>query len=398
MEMEKNSGEIEKTPYHSYKLKTLPRGCKYCVKGQKLVLFITGICNRKCFYCPISDEKKGKDVIYANEWNTEHAGGDITDKELDIIVQEAKLCNAKGAGITGGDPLLVNSRTVAAINRLKSVYGRKFHIHLYTSLENVTEQRLQDLYNAGLDEIRFHPDLEDDSVWDRIKLAKLFRWDIGVEIPAIPKYEEKTKKLIDYFADKINFLNLNELELSDSSGNTLEAHGYSAKDEESYAVSGSEETGLALMRYCEEKGYRFKIHFCTVKLKDAVQIAERIKKRSKNAASPLDLVTDEGLLIRGVIYLKETAPSFSYRKMLKELDPAKRKELTEKLNALQADLAKKHSLKKDAIAVDYDKLRLLMSYKKVKKLAERLKTAGLVPAIVEEYPTKDALEVDIDFL
>ncbi|MFZ2455452.1 MAG: radical SAM protein [Candidatus Altiarchaeia archaeon] len=396
--MEKNASEIEKTPYHSYKLKTLPKGCKYCVKGQKLVLFITGVCNRKCFYCPISDEKKNKDVIYANEWNTEHAGGDITGKELDIIIQEATLCNAKGAGITGGDPLLVTERTVAAINRLKSVFGRKFHIHLYTSLENVTEQRLQDLFNAGLDEIRFHPNLEDESVWDRIKLAKLFRWDVGVEIPVIPGYEDKTKKLVDYVAEYINFLNLNELELSDSSGNILEDKGYKAKDEESYAVSGSEDMGLALMRYCEEKGYKFKIHFCTVKLKDAVQIAERIKKRSKNAASTLDLVTDEGLLIRGVIYLKETAPSFSYRKMLKEMDPAKRKELIEKLNALQAELVKKYSLKKDAIIVDDYKLRLLTSYKKAKKLAARLKAEGLVPAIVEEYPTKDALEMDIEFL
>ena len=397
--MEKNPSEIEKTPYHSYKLKTLPKGCKYCVKGQKLVLFITGVCNRKCFYCPISDEKKDKDVIYANEWNTEHSSGTgITDKELGIIIEEAKLCNAKGAGITGGDPLLVVERTVAAINRLKSVFGRKFHIHLYTSLENVTEQRLQDLFNAGLDEIRFHPNLEDDSVWDRIKLAKLFRWDVGVEIPIIPKYEDMTKKLIDHMAEYINFLNLNELELSDSTGNILEEKGYYAKDEESYAVSGSEEMGLALMRYCEEKGYRFKIHLCTVKLKDAVQISERIKKRSKNAASPLDLVTDEGLLIRGIIYLKETAPSFSYRKMLKEMDPAKRKELTEKLNSMQEELVKKYSLKKDAIVVDEYKLRLLMSYKKVNKLAARLKAEGLVPAIVEEYPTKDALEVDIDFL
>lgn len=396
--MEKTENAIEKTSYHSYKVKTLPKGCKYCVKGQKLVLFITGVCNRKCFYCPISDEKKDRDVIYANEWNTEHAGGDITDKELDIIVEEAKLCNAKGAGITGGDPLLVNGRTVAAINRLKSVYGRKFHIHLYTSLENVTEQKLQDLFNAGLDEIRFHPDLEDDSVWDMIKLAKLFRWDVGVEIPVIPKYEDKTKKLIDYMAEYINFLNLNELELSDSSANKIEDHGYKAKDEESYAVKGSEEAGLALMEYCVAKGYKFKMHLCTVKLKDGVQISERIKKRSKNAASALDIITDEGLLIRGVIYLKETAPSFSYRKMLKEMRPEKRKQLTEKLCALKEDLIKKYSLKNDAITVDEYKLRLLTSSKNAKKLAERLKASGLVPAIVEEYPTKDALEVDVDFL
>jgi len=152
------------------------------------------------------------------------------------------------------------------------------------------------------------------------------------------------------------------------------------------------------MKYCIDKGYKFKMHLCTVKLKDSVQIGERIKKRSKNAASKMDLVTDEGLLIRGAIYLKETTPSFSYRKMLKEMGPEKRKELTEKLHTLQAELVRKHSMKSDAITVDEYKLRLLTSYKKVRKLAARLKAQGLVPAIVEEYPTKDALEVDIDFL
>jgi pyruvate formate-lyase activating enzyme-like uncharacterized protein len=80
------------------------------------------------------------------------------------------------------------------------------------------------------------------------------------------------------------------------------------------------------------------------------------------------------------------------------MDPAKRKELIEKLNTLQGELLKKYSLKKDAIVVDDYKLRLLTSHKKVKKLAERLKAEGLIPAIVEEYPTKDALEMDIEFL
>ncbi len=32
-----------------------------------MVLFVTGRCNTGCYYCPVSFEKKGRDVIYANE-------------------------------------------------------------------------------------------------------------------------------------------------------------------------------------------------------------------------------------------------------------------------------------------------------------------------------------------
>ena len=42
--------------------------CEMCSKGSKLVLLITGMCDAKCFYCPLSFEKGGKDRIFANEW------------------------------------------------------------------------------------------------------------------------------------------------------------------------------------------------------------------------------------------------------------------------------------------------------------------------------------------
>ena len=389
---------IERTPYHSYKIRALPEGCKLCVKGQKLVLFITGICNRKCFYCPISDEKKDKDVVYANEWDTGHKGGELTKEQMSIILEEAHLCSARGAGITGGDPLLVTERTVEALKKLKAAFGRSFHIHLYTSLENVTEEKLRRLCDAGLDEIRFHPNLEDDTCWAKILLAKKYRWDIGVEIPVIPGYEDKTMKLLDYLSKKIDFLNLNELELSDNSASRLMEMGFSAKSDESYAVRGSEEMALRLMQYCLEKGYDYKIHYCTVRLKDGVQLAQRIKQRSKNVATEIDEVTEEGLLVRGAVYLKETAPSFSYRKMIKEMPLEKRKELTGKLENAREELSKEFGLKKDALRVDDYKLRLLCSEDNVRRFAPRLKANGLVPAVVEEYPTKDALEVDVEFL
>lgn len=383
--------KIEKTPYKSHMIKGLAKGCKQCVKGQKLVMYVTGICNRGCFYCPLSEEKAGKDVVFANEWDTGFKKGKLEKKHFDIIFKEAELCNAKGAGITGGDPLLVNKRTCEVIKKLKQKFGNDFHIHLYTSLINVTEKKLKELYDAGLDEIRFHPEFDNDKNWDKINLAAKFDWDIGVEIPAIPQYEEQTKKLIDFLNGKIKFLNLNELELSDTNACKLTEHGYKAKNDLSYGVKGSEELALRLMKHVLKKKYNFKVHYCTCALKDGVQLATRIKRRAKNVAQKFDKITNEGMLVRGVIY-DEVLPEFSYSKILKEIDKKERKSIGERLKILLKDIGR------DDIVIDDYKLRLLTSVKTVKKLAKKLKKQGLKPAIVEEYPTIDGFEVEIRYL
>src|SRR3990167_9322210 len=108
--------------YYSYNLKQLPKGCQYCVKGEKLVLFITGICPRSCVFCPVSDQKYQQDVTYANERKVQ----DFKD-----VLQEAELMRANGAGITGGDPLARLERTGEYIKKLKAHFGKQFHLHLY---------------------------------------------------------------------------------------------------------------------------------------------------------------------------------------------------------------------------------------------------------------------------
>jgi uncharacterized protein len=389
--------KIQKTQFKSYKIKGLAKGCKQCVKGEKLVMYITGICNRGCFYCPLSEQKSGKDVIFANEWDTGFEKGELSDEQFDIIVKESELTEAKGCGITGGDPLLVNERTCLVIKRLKEKFGDEFHIHLYTSLKNITEDKLNDLYKAGLDEIRFHPDFVNDKEWDKIDLASKFEWDIGVEIPVIPEFEKQTEKMIDFLNRKIKFLNLNELELSDTNSCHLTEHGYSAKNDLSYGVKGSEEMALRLMDYVLDKKYGFKVHYCTCALKDGVQMANRIKIRAKNVAHKFDKITKEGMLIRGVIYLEDYLPGFSYGEKMKKIGDGERKKVVEELVKIRYELVNKFSIGKNSIIIDEYKLRLLTSEKIAKKVAKKLKK-GLKAAVVEEYPTHDGFEVEVRFI
>ena len=350
-----------KTRYYSYLKGNLPKGCQYCVKGEKLVLFITGLCSQHCFYCPISEKKKNKDVIYANERPIKH---------FKDIVEEAKLCSAKGAGITGGDPLVKLNRTCSYIRKLKKELGKKFHIHLYTPLNLINENSLKKLFDAGLDEIRFHPSLEDKKLWNKIKLIKKYNWEVGVEIPVIPGKEKITQELIDFISKNIDFLNLNELEYSDTNANRLTELGYYTKDNLSYGIRGSQKLGLKLLKNNKIKN----VHYCTAKLKDKVQLTNRIKLRAKNIKKRYDLITDEGLLFRGVIYSDKD------------------------LNKLKKELQDEFNIPDSLIEVDSKKKRILTGSWIINELKKKLKKKELKIALIEEYPTSDQLEVVVDYL
>src|SRR3989304_2533476 len=102
---------------------SLPIGCLQCEEGAKMVLFVTGLCGFHCVYCPVSDERMYHDVVYADEKRV------ASDED---VLEEARAIRAKGAGITGGDPLDAVERTCHYIRLLKGEFGAGFHAPLYT--------------------------------------------------------------------------------------------------------------------------------------------------------------------------------------------------------------------------------------------------------------------------
>ena len=269
-------------------------GCRHCIDGSKMVLFVTGRCGWNCYYCPVSLEKKGKDVIYANE------GRVYTDDE---IIAEAEAMDATGTGITGGDPLLDMDRTVHMIRLLKDRFGEGHHIHLYTA--TIDPERARRLQDAGLDEIRFHPP---ESVWTDMSSTKLRETvesldiDVGVEVPALPHREKELNALVAYCREVgVDFVNLNELEFSESNWDMMEAYGYSVRDELSSAVDGSRETAVAVLK----ANKRANVHFCSSTFKDGIQLRRRLIRRAEHTAKPYQQVTEDGTLVRGYLYAKD---------------------------------------------------------------------------------------------
>ena len=376
---------IRENKYYSYQLGDLPLGCQQCVRGEKLVVFTTGLCPRKCYFCPVSDAKFGYDLSFANERKV------IIDDDL---LLEAELMDAQGAGITGGDPLMALSRTTKYIRLLKQRFGNVFHIHLYTSLNLATDPSLTQLHDAGLDEIRFHLDVDSQQFWLRLALAKKFSWKVGVELPMLPAQEKETLEIAQHIKDKVDFLNLNELEVADNRQSKLGEMGFRTKDALSYAVRGSLEAGKRILSKLGEQHYPLPVHLCTAKLKDAVQLANRLKREAQGMRKPFDLVTKEGMLIRGALYLPELAPGFGYRKKLQDVSPSFVSLLTLVFHDITAELG----LSEKDMSLDTMKPRILVSRALLRQHRSLWKKKGLLAAIVKEYPTADQLEIEVEFV
>lgn len=382
--------EIVGTPYHSRRIGPLPGGCRLCVKGAKLVLLATGVCPNRCWYCPLSERKKNRDVVVANEWWVKK-DGDILD--------EARLCQAEGAGITGGDPLSRLERTIHYIRLLKRAFGAGFHIHLYTPTRQATSIALLRLYRAGLDEIRFHPDFTSGKPdLKQVEEALRYSWDVGCEIPVIPGYLRQTKALLKAL-DRlgVKFVNLNQFEVSETNAEALQGRGYAAESDISFAVKGSSKMADSLLRWCA-KNTGLRVHYCSVRLKDAVQLRNRLKRRAKNVAKEYDIVTGEGLLVRGAIYLPSTMPSFGYNERMDSVAGAKKAAIMRKLKSALKRIIADYNVPASLIEADQRRLRLLTGAWVAEELADGLKAMGLAPAVVEEYPTWDGLITDLKVL
>ncbi len=371
------SRTLKKLSKNSVYTGKLQKGCKHCGKGAKMVLLVTGKCRRRCFYCPLSDAKKGRDVIYANE--------KLVEKDSDIL-EEAKLINALGTGITGGDPMAVPARTLKYIKLLKSRFGTSHHIHLYTAAA-FNKKYLKQLANAGLDEIRFHPPFRS---W--VKLSTDFKdllsealkssMDVGVEIPVLPDFKAEILKLAtDLEIMGVHFLNLNELEYSSTNFEALNARGYSVKNDISSAVKGSESLAKAIIKKLSDEKFKMALHYCSSSYKDAIQLRNRIMRRAKNIAQKYHIITEDGTILKGIIELSGTS---------KHSKPV----ILKQLRSLKDVLGQEFQVPTSLMGIDEEKFRLEIAPWVLEEIAAEIDPVKYNCFIIEEYPTADRLEVE----
>ncbi|MFX0079221.1 MAG: radical SAM protein [Candidatus Hermodarchaeota archaeon] len=339
----------------------LVKGCRECIKGAKLVLFITGNCSKACFYCPISEERQNLDVIYANE---------VAVNDINQALEEARLIDAMGMGITGGEPLLEPERTHQFIKAFKRKFGSDFHIHLYTGLEPVPLEVIERLLDAGLDEIRLHR-FKVGADYPELRKITKGRAKLGIEIPAIPGKLKQLKTLLRDFEEVgIDFVNINELEFTPLNAEALKQQGLHLESDSIASVRGSENEALKLVEWAAAET-ELNVHFCPLSLKDGTQLRNRFRRRAKNVAQPFEQITKEGLLKKGIITLPAGVA------------------LTEVRNSLRSE----YQIPQDKIWINEKQKRIETSTTIIKKLAKSLKARGFQVGIVEEYPIASRFQV-----
>jgi pyruvate formate-lyase activating enzyme-like uncharacterized protein len=268
----------------------ISKGCEQCAAGGKMVMFVYGYCDqRDCFYCPLGENRKNVEQVYANERPVE------SDED---VLTEAKRMDALGSSITGGEPQEVLERTCHYISLLKDEFGEDHHIHLYTGITGGREN-MRRLAEAGLDEIRFHPPLElwgdmHGTEWeDILYIAREEGLTPAFEIPGI-RPEPEFMEFIDEGA--ADFCNINEFEMSDGNYRRMQEAGFERKEGHMSAVEGDRDEILDVM------GDHEKVYFCTSVFKDAAQHRRRLKRMARNVRREFDDVTDDGTLVYGKSY------------------------------------------------------------------------------------------------
>jgi hypothetical protein len=353
-------------------------GCIQCQTGSKLVLFVTGHCHWMCDYCPLSENRREVDVMFANE----RPCTDFTQ-----VIEEAKAMNATGTGITGGDPLMAREHTIEAIKALKAEFGPQHHIHMYTSIPFAVEHAAS-FAEAGLDEIRFHLlKLELKKYLPTMQACKNAGLVVGVEIPAEPDEEQRLFELLEELRDApIEFLNLNELEITTGNHSEMELRGFNLSNEMTAGAEGSAELSLALRDrvMCAElaipdvhdellrEAYGFHLKFCTSSYKDAGQLRARFKRRAGHTLRPYEELTDDDTIIFGALFSSTSLIESDIEEILEET-----------------------GISADWIFRDDVNQRIEMPVELAEEFAQEVDAPV---AIIEVHPTHERLEVSLTWL
>jgi pyruvate formate-lyase activating enzyme-like uncharacterized protein len=267
--------------------RSLSPGCQLCGRGKWSCLFINGICNTRCFYCPTAQPSKGEPTTSTIRFLSPH---DYLD-----YIEKFKFT---GVSISGGEPLLTFDRTLRFVSTIKRRFGNGIYLWLYTNGIMVTRDKLKALADAGLDEIRFNISANHYGV-DKVKLAVGLVGTVTVEIPAIPEDYELLKSTMTRLEEiGVKYLNLHQLRCTPYNCDNLIRRGYTFLHGPKVTVMESELTALRLLEHACEHDIRLPVNYCSFAYKNRFQTAAYRRRFAPFVCKPFEDITAAGTIRR----------------------------------------------------------------------------------------------------
>jgi pyruvate formate-lyase activating enzyme-like uncharacterized protein len=281
----KNKGAIPRNQSKSIYVNRISPACLACQTGMgSATFFISLKCHRNCYYC-FNPYQENYEFFITNK-------RDLIQELEEIRLSGQKV---KHLALTGGEPLLFKQDALAFFS-FSHEHFPKAYTRLYTSGDHADFQILEQLRDAGLDEIRFSirmHDLEKGQrhVFDRIALAKVYIPRVMVEMPVIPG-TFKTMQDILIELDRLDIYGINLLEFCFPFNNAeiFRQHGFRLKNHPYrvlynywYAgglpIAGSQQVCLDLVNFALDQGLRLGVHYCSLENKHTGQIYQQNKSQ-----------------------------------------------------------------------------------------------------------------------
>lgn len=258
-------------PYY----RNISKGCELCGMGLWSCLFITGVCNAKCFFCPAQ----------------QNTPNDLPSSQLKTFstpidyANYINFFNFKGVSFSGGEPLLEIDKTLKYIKTIRKHCNPNIYIWVYTNGILGTKNIYKELNNAGVNEIRFNLYASDFDVTIIEKAAYYFN-HLTIEIPSIPEDYQKITKLLPTLINLgVIHFNLHALRLTHYNAPKLISKNYTFTHGYAPIAIESEIIALKIIKYAVDNNINIGINFCNFDFKYNFQksgyrkiLAQKLKK------------------------------------------------------------------------------------------------------------------------
>jgi len=277
----------------------LSPGCLHCIEGDWACNFINRLCNRDCFFCKRSHRR------LREEPESETWGFFFTEPSQHL--RYLRNFRIKGVSFSGGEPLLVRNRLLNNIRAVRREFSDSIHIWMYSNGDFADREVLEELREAGLDEIRFNIAARDYDFSPAV-LAREYIRTVTIEIPCIPEDYQRLVELLPAMEEAgIDFLNLHQLSVEEQNCRELIRRPYHFTGVyPGLSVFESELCALRLLDHALERGLTLPINYCSSIYKNRYQGRGFRKQRAAAFPQGYETLTEGGYLRRVSVSARET--------------------------------------------------------------------------------------------